>query len=337
MERDDLDRNPFRQRRASNSNNSFDNALFPDPNLHLPWNTRAPGLSPYQCAEQEVLATESSLLEATISRMTEDLERFSSPPPTPKGDEEGSSQVLTTFAPTPEPQRRPRPAHSSMENLHRPKNYRNRTRFTCTQRMREEVQHRDRDRVRDSSTEGEKPNNITDENQMLYQALDRERQQLILRKGICIFMYGALRKQSDRVLQLETRNKGKTEECAARVILHSLLLNSFRKTQAQLNQILGENNQLQKSVRLSYHLVSILMLQYAMYLLLVWIPMLFKNRNRILHIDIKCEMSMSILVNNFIFFPMVHFLLLYVKYCTGKWIKLFTKTVLAFNLHFQHI
>jgi hypothetical protein len=79
------------------------------------------------------------------------------------------------------------------------------------------------------------------------------------------------------------------------------------------------------------------MLQYAMYLLLVWIPMLFKNRNRILHIDIKCEMSMSILVNNFIFFPMVHFLLLYVKYCTGKWIKLFTKTVLAFNLHFQHI
>jgi hypothetical protein len=23
-------------------------------------------------------------------------------------------------------------------------------------------------------------------------------------------------------------------------------------------------------------------------------------------------------------------------FCTGKWIKLFTETVLAFNLHFQH-
>jgi hypothetical protein len=50
--------------------------------------------------------------------------------------------------------------------------------------------------------------------------------------------------------------------------------------------------------------------------------------------EIKCNMWILFQGQNIMFFPMVH---LFNILCAGKWIKLFTKTVFEFNLHFQHI
>jgi hypothetical protein len=64
------------------------------------------------------------------------------------------------------------------------------------------------------------------------------------------------------------------------------------------------------------------------------------NRNIMqIETNLKCKMSLLILDQYFTFFPMVHLLLLVVGYhvLTGNWRKHFTETVLAFNLHFQHI
>ncbi len=48
-------------------------------------------------------------------------------------------------------------------------------------------------------------------------------------------------------------------------------------------------------------------------------------------------MSRLFLNQNFMFFPMVHLFLLYnIMYPAGKRKQLFTETVLAFNLRFQH-
>jgi hypothetical protein len=49
-------------------------------------------------------------------------------------------------------------------------------------------------------------------------------------------------------------------------------------------------------------------------------------------------MSMLFPDQNFMFFPMVHFVFaVSLILCTGKWIKLVTETDLAFNLYFQQL
>ncbi len=70
----------------------------------------------------------------------------------------------------------------------------------------------------------------------------------------------------------------------------------------------------------------------------ICIPMSFKGRRRI-QIKTKRKMSMFLLEQNFIFFPMNGVLGFDVSLllCTGKWSKLFTEALLALNLHFQHL
>jgi hypothetical protein len=55
------------------------------------------------------------------------------------------------------------------------------------------------------------------------------------------------------------------------------------------------------------------------------------NKNLIQNIHVVSRLKFHVLSNCVLVFDVSLIL------CTGKWIKLFTETVLAFNLHFQHI
>jgi len=215
----------------------------------------------FDLKERPHLPQETALLETTISEMNADLGRYASPahssPQSPR-DFNVMSPRPAYVSPLARANRRSSLGarqsdtppctsismliHSSMERpSHQDSPWekrRMRTPFTTLQRMQEKVY----------DSLGEKPSNLADENQLLYQTLDSERKRLILRKGLCSFMYGALKRQGAKLELLEAQHNVKREECAARLIFHTLLLQTYRKVQEQLTQLTSENNQLKKSV-----------------------------------------------------------------------------------------
>jgi len=91
------------------------------------------------------------------------------------------------------------------------------------------------------------------ENGSLYKHLGEEKRARLLRKAAMIFLYGALKKSSERLTRSEEQHHLKSVECAARLILHNLLLNSWRKDRNRLTKLDLENAQLTISVRSPVH------------------------------------------------------------------------------------
>jgi len=88
------------------------------------------------------------------------------------------------------------------------------------------------------------PSNHLEENILLCVALDEERKKLLFRRVMNSFMLGALRRNTDRATQLQLRFQSKSEEAAARHILHALVLNCYKKTQKALEVARKDNLQL---------------------------------------------------------------------------------------------
>jgi len=92
------------------------------------------------------------------------------------------------------------------------------------------------------------PRSKAEENQFLYQTLDCERKQLIRGKGLTSIIYEALKREGAKVELLQSGHNVKREECAARLLLHTLLLEAYRKVEEKLIERTAKNNQLHKSV-----------------------------------------------------------------------------------------
>ena len=175
-------------------------------------------------------------------------------------------------------ERRNSAIHGSMENIHHPKNYR-RSGFTPSPKTRKvnnsdpsplNQNHNECD-VRAGPSGSSRNMNMSNlsgsaaiaaDSTALYQYIAEEKHKILLRKAVTTLVYGALKKQSHRVLQLETLRQRKTEESAARLILHSLLLNSWRTARLELDRLSKENAQLSISVSAGLN-VSISHIRYT--------------------------------------------------------------------------
>jgi hypothetical protein len=144
--------------------------------------------------------------------------------------------------------------HGSMENIHRPKNYRRRG-FTPSPKTRK-ILNSDPSTTGPGSEggtprQGQRQNAaaVLADSSALYKYIEEEKTKIIVRKAVTSLLYGALKKQSARVNELEVQRQRKTEESAARLILHNLLLNSWRTARIDLERLTKENAQLSISVR----------------------------------------------------------------------------------------
>jgi len=95
------------------------------------------------------------------------------------------------------------------------------TPFMVTERMQEKLYE----------SFGGRPRNMEEENQFLYQTLDCGRKQLIRGKGLTSIIYEALKRQGTTVELLQYGHNVKREECAARPLFHTLLLEAYRKVE----------------------------------------------------------------------------------------------------------
>lgn len=92
------------------------------------------------------------------------------------------------------------------------------------------------------------------ENEFLVRSVDKERKKCIMTKLALAFVFRALRKRDHNLADIESRLLGKQQECAARLILHHMLLNSWRVAQRDLKDATVENSHLHKTVRVCYEM-----------------------------------------------------------------------------------
>lgn len=86
------------------------------------------------------------------------------------------------------------------------------------------------------------------ENELLKRRIKEERRKCIFYRIVNAFAFEALRRRSQRLVQIEENLVERKVECAARVILHHLLLNSWKMTKGQVTAISVENAQMHKTV-----------------------------------------------------------------------------------------
>lgn len=86
------------------------------------------------------------------------------------------------------------------------------------------------------------------ENELLKKRIKEERRKCIFYRIVNAFAFEALRRRSQRLVQIEESLVTRKVECAARVILHHLLLNSWKMTKGQVTAISVENAQMHKTV-----------------------------------------------------------------------------------------
>ncbi|ODN04895.1 hypothetical protein Ocin01_01799 [Orchesella cincta] len=90
--------------------------------------------------------------------------------------------------------------------------------------------------------------NLSAENDLLKRKIEKERRKSIFYQIISTFVFTALRARSQRLDEIDELVQQKRVECAARMILHHLLLNSWKMTKGQVAAISTENAQLHKTI-----------------------------------------------------------------------------------------
>lgn len=162
----------------------------------------------------------------------------------------------------------PRRRDSSVEKIHHPKNYRARPSYHHTpfqskksslspnyddieqlhRKSNDFLAHGDQSNTSLCEEEPavKKPTVIKRIKQQQHE--DPQRKAVLISKVMNAFMYGAMKKQSNQLQTVQMRIKMKNEECAARLILHSLLLNSYNRTRSELEQAQAENVHQNKTV-----------------------------------------------------------------------------------------
>jgi hypothetical protein len=93
---------------------------------------------------------------------------------------------------------------------------------------------------------------LTEENMMLISDLDKSRRAGLSLKASAAFSFAAFRKQRLLVDEIRKIKDMKTMEAAARMILHNLLLNSWRNCKVELHALSEDNTQLNKTVSIYY-------------------------------------------------------------------------------------
>jgi len=160
--------------------------------------------------------------------------------------------------------------HGSLENIYRPKNHRlgstlnsqpKKTGRTSTSSNYSELKAAKAKSSRylgkgDSRRNAERndswkldssESSVNINNETLLKALDSERKKIVMNKVVCAFLSSGLQRRKNTIVQMEDHITVKTQECAARLILHHLLLNSWRHVQHDVERLSNENLQLQKS------------------------------------------------------------------------------------------
>ncbi|XP_035716627.1 uncharacterized protein LOC118439417 [Folsomia candida] len=141
--------------------------------------------------------------------------------------------------------------HSSMENLFKPKNHRsswsgnmsgNTSGGGNARRKRSNCSRSDSDR--------EMVERLTEENMMLIADVEKIRRKKLLFKIAGYFSLAAFRSQRLALEEVRVVKDAKTMGAAARMILHNLLLNSWRNNNKELKSVLEDNAQLNKTVRI---------------------------------------------------------------------------------------
>ncbi|CAL8096556.1 unnamed protein product [Orchesella dallaii] len=89
---------------------------------------------------------------------------------------------------------------------------------------------------------------LVEENKHLTNTIQKTKRKLLVTKIATCFALEALKRRGKVIKKLETLNFEKKQQCAARLILHSLLLNSWRNTRRDLDLRLDDNAELRKSV-----------------------------------------------------------------------------------------
>ncbi|CAL8109583.1 unnamed protein product [Orchesella dallaii] len=90
--------------------------------------------------------------------------------------------------------------------------------------------------------------NLSAENDLLKRKIEEERKKNIFYQIVSAFVFAALKARSKKLDEVDEILQQRKEECAARMILHHLLLNSWKMTKGQVNAISSENTQLHKTI-----------------------------------------------------------------------------------------
>lgn len=91
---------------------------------------------------------------------------------------------------------------------------------------------------------------LTEENMMLIADVEKIRRKKLLFKIAGYFSLAAFRSQRLALEEVRVVKDAKTMGAAARMILHNLLLNSWRNNNKELKSVLEDNAQLNKTVRI---------------------------------------------------------------------------------------
>lgn len=89
---------------------------------------------------------------------------------------------------------------------------------------------------------------LTEENMVLVDDLRKSRRRGLSLKVVATMAMAAFRTQRILVAEVKKARDSKTMEAAARMILHNLLLNSWRNCKVELKSLSEENVQLNKTV-----------------------------------------------------------------------------------------
>jgi len=90
---------------------------------------------------------------------------------------------------------------------------------------------------------------VKNETTSIHQILEDNKKKLLSHKVSSAFVFAAFRHQRRFSEDLKIAKRKKEEEAAARMILHNLLLNSWRNCKSELDSLELDNAQLNKSVR----------------------------------------------------------------------------------------
>jgi hypothetical protein len=100
-----------------------------------------------------------------------------------------------------------------------------------------------------SKASEEMNNNLTHENNELLEKLEDSRRNSVGLKVSAAFAWEGFRGQRRLSQEFKEAKQKKVEEAAARMILHNLLLNSWRSCKEELDSLMEDNSQLNKAVR----------------------------------------------------------------------------------------
>lgn len=91
---------------------------------------------------------------------------------------------------------------------------------------------------------------LVEENKHLIKTIQQIRRKLLLAKITSYFTLEGLKRRGKAIKKIEALKLEKDQQCAARLILHSLLVNCWRNTKRELDMRLEDNTELKKSVKI---------------------------------------------------------------------------------------